>query len=233
MARVVKPEEYTQKRNEILDVTRRLIYTKGFEQMSVQDILNELQISKGAFYHYFNSKMDLLEALLDRIVDESESVIDPILNDPQLNALEKIQTYFNRVNQWKMAQKEFLLALMEVWYADDNALVRQKLTAYQVQRMTGDFNRLVEQGVREGCMKVDSCLPVGEVVLVLLLGMAESIAAIMLKAMSSAEADVREESAQNMKETIEVYTLSIKRVLGITDPEFQLMSIDNIRSWID
>lgn len=233
MARVVKPEEYTQKRNEILDVTRRLIYTKGFEQMSVQDILNELQISKGAFYHYFNSKMDLLEALLDRIVDESESVIDPILNDPQLNALEKIQTYFNRVNQWKMAQKEFLLALMEVWYADDNALVRQKLTAYQVQRMTGDFNRLVEQGVREGCMKVDSRLPVGEVVLVLLLGMAESIAVIMLKAMSSAEANVREESAQNMKETIEVYTLSIRRVLGITDPDFQLMSIDNIRSWID
>jgi AcrR family transcriptional regulator len=32
-----------------------LVFTKGFEQMSIQDILDELHISKGAFYHYFDS----------------------------------------------------------------------------------------------------------------------------------------------------------------------------------
>ncbi len=54
MARIVK--EYSVRRNEILDAARQLVYTKGYEQMTIQDILDYLQISKGAFYHYFDSK---------------------------------------------------------------------------------------------------------------------------------------------------------------------------------
>jgi len=41
------------------------VYTTGFEQMSVQDILDELKISKGAFYHYFDSKLALLDGLVN------------------------------------------------------------------------------------------------------------------------------------------------------------------------
>ena len=39
MARTVKEQEYATKRNEILDIARKLVYTKGYEQMSIQDIL--------------------------------------------------------------------------------------------------------------------------------------------------------------------------------------------------
>ena len=53
MARIVKEEVRAVKRNEILDAASRFIYTTGYEQMTIQDILDELQISKGAFYHYF------------------------------------------------------------------------------------------------------------------------------------------------------------------------------------
>ena len=60
MARSVNEKEYAFKRNQILDVTQRLVYTKGYEQMAIQDILDELLISKGAFYHYFDSKPALL-----------------------------------------------------------------------------------------------------------------------------------------------------------------------------
>ena len=61
MARSVNEKEYAVKRNEILDVAQRFVYTRGYEQMSIQDILDELHISKGAFYHYFDSKQALLE----------------------------------------------------------------------------------------------------------------------------------------------------------------------------
>jgi AcrR family transcriptional regulator len=61
MARIIKEHERSVKRNEIIDAAQRFIYTKGYEQMTIQDILDELQISKGAFYHYFDSKGALLE----------------------------------------------------------------------------------------------------------------------------------------------------------------------------
>jgi len=53
MPRVIKEEDYAARRNGILDAARQLVYTKGYEQMSIQDILDALKISKGAFYHYF------------------------------------------------------------------------------------------------------------------------------------------------------------------------------------
>ncbi|MFZ1126945.1 TetR/AcrR family transcriptional regulator, partial [Methanoregula sp.] len=81
MARIVKIEEYNTKRNEILDAALALIYSKGYEQMAIQDILDELKISRGAFYHYFTSKQALLEALIDRTGWESEKILLTIVQD--------------------------------------------------------------------------------------------------------------------------------------------------------
>lgn len=53
------------RRSEILDVAQRLFYLKGYDQTSVQDIITEIGIAKGTFYHYFNSKLELLDAIID------------------------------------------------------------------------------------------------------------------------------------------------------------------------
>jgi AcrR family transcriptional regulator len=129
MPRTVKQEDYTAKRNQILDAVLRLIYTKGYERMTIQDILNELQISKGAFYHYFDSKAALLEALIERMGQEALQLLNPIVHDRHLPALEKLQRYFDTAVRWKTARKTFMLELLHVWYADRYAIVRQKMLA--------------------------------------------------------------------------------------------------------
>ncbi len=60
MARIVRPEQYAAKRVEILNAARRLMFSKGYERMSIQDILSEVRISSGAFHHYFASRGALL-----------------------------------------------------------------------------------------------------------------------------------------------------------------------------
>ena len=86
MARMVNKEEYELRRNEILDAALRLVYAKGYEQMSIQDILAELNISKGAFYHYFDSKQALLEAMIERMAKQVISFLVPIVQDEHLPA---------------------------------------------------------------------------------------------------------------------------------------------------
>ena len=49
MARTVNEGEYNAKRGEILDVALRLVYSKGYQEMSIQDILDGLGISRGPF----------------------------------------------------------------------------------------------------------------------------------------------------------------------------------------
>src|SRR5438270_3185053 len=99
MPRIVKEEEYAGKRNAILDVAQRLVYSKGYEQMTIQDMLDQLQISKGAFYHYFDSKQALLEALIERTKGEVEQLLIPIVHDPHLPALDKLQRVFAILNR--------------------------------------------------------------------------------------------------------------------------------------
>ena len=143
MARVVKEHEHAVKRNEIVSAAQRLVYTKGYEQMSIQDILNDLKISKGAFYHYYASKQALLEALVEQMVHDAEPMILPIVQDPQLSALEKMHGLFDASARWKTARKDYLLALMQGWYADENVLVREKAQA----RMITDFKISGSQGL--------------------------------------------------------------------------------------
>ena len=54
------------KKQEILQTAEDLFCKKGYEETSVQDILDILHTSKGSFYHHFESKEYLLEAMCDR-----------------------------------------------------------------------------------------------------------------------------------------------------------------------
>src|ERR1700755_731265 len=64
VARHVKPDEYAAHRRQILAAARKLMHDKGYEHMTVQDLLDELQISMGALYHYFASKEGLVEGVV-------------------------------------------------------------------------------------------------------------------------------------------------------------------------
>src|SRR5689334_6360084 len=117
MARIVKA--HAIRRDEILDAAQRLVYTRGYEQMTIQDLLDDLEIAKGTFYHYFVSKQALLEALLERMGAEMEQLLLPVVQDPHLPALDKLDRFFATLARWKTAQKAVIFALLPVWYADD------------------------------------------------------------------------------------------------------------------
>ena len=101
MARILKEAEYNAKRNEILDYTMSLVYSKGYAQMTIQDILDGLHISRGAFYHYFDSKQALLEALVMRMAAAAVKEFQPILQDQNLTALQKFRGFFETSVRWK------------------------------------------------------------------------------------------------------------------------------------
>lgn len=92
MARNKHPEETV---NLILDVAFRLIMEKGYEHTSIQDIIAHLGgLSKGAIYHHFKSKEDILVAVIDRITSESNQMLAEIRDRFDLNGNEKLKAIF-------------------------------------------------------------------------------------------------------------------------------------------
>ena len=92
MSRNKHPEETVQL---ILDVAFRLFMEKGYEQTSIQDIIGHLGgLSKGAIYHHFKSKEDILSAVIDRMTAESNQLLAKIRDRFDLTGREKLKTIF-------------------------------------------------------------------------------------------------------------------------------------------
>jgi len=92
MARNKHPEETV---NLILEVAFRLFMEKGYEHTSIQDIIDHLGgLSKGAIYHHFKSKEDILIAVTDRMTAESNQMLAVIRDRTDLTGREKLKTIF-------------------------------------------------------------------------------------------------------------------------------------------
>ena len=79
----------------ILDTSLELFRTKGYETTTILDIVNAMEVSRGAFYHHFKSKEEVLFALLERkaIGDESAFYADMLTNET-LTGVEKLRRLF-------------------------------------------------------------------------------------------------------------------------------------------
>jgi AcrR family transcriptional regulator len=74
-------------RDRIVSAAMRLFTAVGYEDTSIEDLLADLQISRGALYHHFNGKKELFEAVLERVEadiaqatrDATVGIADPVV----------------------------------------------------------------------------------------------------------------------------------------------------------
>ena len=89
MARNKYPEQTIEK---ILSISTKLFLENGYDKTTIQDILDELQMSKGAVYHHFKSKEEILEEIISKRTAYAETLMKHlILTTTAVNACEKIR----------------------------------------------------------------------------------------------------------------------------------------------
>ncbi len=205
----------------------QLVYSKGYEKMTVQDILERLQISKGAFYHYFESKADVLEALVVRMVEEQmEPRLFATVRDPNATALEKLQRYFDTAVQWKTANKDFMVQLVRVWYSDENALARQKMYVQMVAHVKPLFIEIIRQGVQEGVFTTPYPEFASQANIDLVQGLGDTFARMVL--------DEEAEPAETLKQAqalVNAYNDVVERILGAPKGSIHLMDTGALKDW--
>lgn len=230
MARTVNEQEFTRKRNEILDAALRLVFAKGYERMTIQDILAALQISSGAFYHYFDSKPAVLEAFIKRIREESEKPLLPIIHDPHLSAIEKLQGFFDTFARLRMERRVDVVEMWSVWYTDHNAIVRQKVEEAVIQQRAPLLNVIVRQGIQEGVFTIAYPDQASEVIMSLLRGM-ENTHARMLLSLEQERDEPR--CVEGIVTTHAAYMDAIERVLGAPPNSLYRADAEAVKVWVN
>lgn len=193
--------------------------------MSVQDVLDALDASRGAFYHYFDSKQALLQAVIDRIVDDALAALAPILHAPDLPALRKLEQIFAGIAAWKAEQKDLMLAFIEVWVSDSNAIVREKLRRESVNRLAPLLSPVIEQGMAEGTFSAGASAETARALVFLLQGYQDlAIEQFLARQAGTISFDVVLRSTAALTEAFE-------RILGVPAGSLTLMDEETLHFW--
>lgn len=160
MARNKHPEETVEL---ILDVSYRLFMEKGYDYTSIQDIIDGLGgLSKGAIYHHFKSKEDILIAVMDRMTAESNRMLADIRDRPGLTGKEKLRMIFKKSLDRPVQDDIFTVAPdlhknPRLLFSLLHEIVEEAAPHYILP--------IIEQGISDGSIRADHPRQLAELIL--------------------------------------------------------------------
>lgn len=160
MARNKYPE-ITEER--ILQVAERLFLEKGYDNTTIQDIVDALgDLTKGAVYHHFKSKEEIMEAVGDRMFLRNNPFAEAAARK-DLNGLEKIRASI-LLNQSDEARMEMTAQSMPIL---ENPRFLASMIRDNQKVIVPYLQRFMEEGIRDGSIHTEYPKELSEVMLLL------------------------------------------------------------------
>ena len=130
------------RKQEILQTAEKLFCRNGYEQTSVQDILDELHASKGSFYHHFLSKESLLEAMFVKRADGAAvAAAEMTYDDP----LRRVDYLISAVIPVRDSQMTFLMMLLPIFTKPEGRTMK---TQY-CDSLSRSFHPVLSEAIRQ------------------------------------------------------------------------------------
>lgn len=159
MARNKYPEQTVDL---ILDVAFRLFMEKGYEHTSIQDIIDNLGgLSKGAIYHHFKSKEDILIAVLSRMTAESNQNLAAIRDRSDMSGKEKLKTIFKE-SLLRSVQSDIFTVMPKL--GDSPQLVYSMLRDSVEESAPLFIKPIIEQGIADGTIQAEHAAALAELI---------------------------------------------------------------------
>lgn len=160
MARNKHPEKTV---NLILSTAFRLFMEQGYEHTSIQDIIDQLGgLSKGAIYHHFKSKEDILMAVMDRMTEESNQMLAKIRDRSDLTGREKLRTIFKESINRSVQNDIFTVAPN---FHNNPKLLFSLLQDTIDNAAPNYIEPIIRQGISDGSIETDYPKQLAELVL--------------------------------------------------------------------
>jgi len=225
VARTLDVAIHTVRRDTFVEAAQRLIVTEGYERMSVQEVLDEVDASRGAFYHYFDSKGALLDAVVERMVDQATTRVEPIVTDSSLTATARLGGMFTGIADWKGERADLILGILDAWLADENAIVREKVRRHVLDRLSPLLTTILRDGRASGEFSVSAPDEAARVVISLVLGANETASQLYVgRRAGTVEVD-------EVVRVLGAYAEALERIVGAKPGSLPIANEALIRRW--
>ena len=135
---------------ELLKIAYKMFLSKGYENTSIDEIIEEAKIAKGTYYYHFKSKEQMLEEVIQMMIDEYEMRANEILNS-DLDLPEKM---IGIITSFRPNNDEF--QIVETLNRQDNLIMHNKINRQVIERVVPMLSKIVEEGVQLGILKCEN-----------------------------------------------------------------------------
>jgi AcrR family transcriptional regulator len=217
MSRIVKEPE--ERRKELIDTAERLFIAQGYDQTSISDIVKEVNVSQGAFYYYFDSKEDVLVAVMEKQIALMESDFIQIANNRELDEAAKLNSMINRFLSISASGKKIIGYVHQA----KNATLHKKLMRVKpFARIAPVMAEVIVKGCKNDRFHVERPLETSYLLLVLMASANHMFYQKNDEFANSKNADQPEwEFLENMRAAMEDL---LGRTLGVSDYRFILQT---------
>lgn len=137
-------KDFDIKRNAILDCAEQLFTIRGYEVTTVNAILKEVGIAKGTFYYYFESKEEVMDAVIMRIIDTELEHAKQVLNNEKLAPIEKLIT-----SLFRKSESDEKKVIIESLNEPNNALMKQRALQRTLEVLCPIYAEMIVEGNRK------------------------------------------------------------------------------------
>lgn len=141
-------KHFDAKRNDILKTASQLFMTQGYEATTTRDILKACNIAKGTLYHYFKSKEEILDAMVEVFTETMADQARAIAERKDLTASQKL--FFIVLGDKNSDEKD---KMIETLHRVENAKLHIKSIMETIRLLTPILTQVVELGIEEGVFK--------------------------------------------------------------------------------
>ena len=169
-----------ERKETIIATAKELFCSKGYENTSIQDILDQLSLSKGCFYHHFESKGELLEEIAKTHgVGLAAFVKEKV--DGCTSALDKLNTLFEYCSLWRSDDGGISQLMLEAAYMGGNAQLKDCLRSILHNTARPLIDEIIAQGMEEKVFLTRYPADLGTLILNLYANLSDMLAETLVK----------------------------------------------------
>ena len=128
----------------------RLFLQKGYKEVTMSMLVKATGLSKGAFYHYYKSKDEVLDDIIMDYTTEVVEMLYEIAYNSSLNGLEKYKKMFTETESRRKKNAIRFSFLTRLFLNEENLLFRHRYTEKILELTKPPFIHILQQGVKEG-----------------------------------------------------------------------------------
>jgi AcrR family transcriptional regulator len=216
-----------ERRALILDAAQGLFFARGWDDVTVADVLTKAGISKGGFYHHFTAKEDLLDGVVERFTKDALNSAEAARAATSGNALVRFNAFLAETSRWKAEQGPQMKFFMDVMLRPGNDILFGRITSAASAAALPVLLDMIGQGVEDGTFDVPDVPLVGETIM----AMSQTRRGILARSFEAARNDDLEQAVSLLDRRMVAEAALIDRMLGLpkgsilmTNPtEFRLM----------